>query len=86
MRSVPYSVGLLLLLLMVASPSQAEIISSETLIYVGKETLGIKPLGVVKLNTKSADGVHITGISALAWDEDEGVLYAVTDKGLVHHL
>ncbi|MEA3303020.1 MAG: esterase-like activity of phytase family protein [Pseudomonadota bacterium] len=86
MRRVPYPDGLLLLLLMLAPPSQAEIISSETLIYVGKETPEIKPSGVVKLSAKSADGVHITGISALAWDEDEGLLYAVTDKGLLHHL
>jgi hypothetical protein len=85
-RRVPYPVGLLLLLLMVMSPSQAEIISIPTTIQYGVETPGIRPLGVVKLNTKSADGVHITGISALAWDEDEGLLYAVTDKGLLHHL
>ena len=73
-------------LLLVMQLAQAENISTPTTIHFGKETPGIRPLGVVKLNTNSADGVLINGISALAWDDDEGVLYAVTDKGLVHHL
>jgi hypothetical protein len=79
-------VGLLILLLSVMPFSQAENISTPTRIQYGEKTPEIKPLGVVKLNTKSADGVRITGISALAWDQDEELLYGVTDKGNVHHL
>jgi hypothetical protein len=30
--------------------------------------------------------VPINGISALAWDQDEEILYAVTDRGWLHHL
>ncbi len=76
----------LILLLLVMPPAQAERVSSPTKIHYGEKTSGIRPLGIVKINTKSADGVHITGISALAWDQDEELLYGVTDKGLLHHL
>ena len=78
--------GLLILLLSVMPLTQAENISTPAKILYGEETPGIRPLGVVKLNTKGADGEHITGISALAWDQDEELLYGVTDKGRVHHL
>ncbi len=78
-------VGMLILLL-VMQLTQAENISTPTTINFARETQGIRPLGVVKLNTKSSDDIHITGISALAWDQDEELLYGVTDKGLLHHL
>ena len=80
------AIGLLILLLSVMPLVQAENISTPTRIQYGEETPGIRPLGVIKLNTKGADGVRITGISALAWDQDEELLYGVTDKGRVHHL
>lgn len=31
------------------------------------------------------DGIAITELSGLAWDEDEQLLYAVSDKGYVYH-
>ncbi len=77
---------LLILLLLVMPLTLAENISTPTTILFGKETQGIRPLGVVKLRAKGSDGVLITGISALAWDPDEELLYGVTDKGLLHHL
>ena len=86
MKRVFFFAGLLLLPLLVMPPAQAEVISSETTIYVGKETPEIRLLGAVKLNTMSDAGVQITGISALAWDQDEELLYGVTDKGHLHHL
>jgi hypothetical protein len=76
---------MMVLLLLGMQQTQAEIISTPGKIQYGKETPGIKPLGVVKINAKGVDGVHITGISALAWDQDEALLYGVTDKGRVHH-
>ncbi len=76
----------LLMLLLLAPFAQAEKISSTATIYFGGETPEIKPLGAVRLKTRSAEGVHITGISALAWDQDEELLYAVTDHGVMHHL
>ena len=86
MKRVFYPIVLFVLLLLVMQLTQAGNISSPTTIQYGKETPGIRPLGVVKLNTKDADGVHIAGISALAWDQDEELLYGVTDHGLLHHL
>jgi len=85
MKRVFRPVWMLILLLMMQL-TQAENISTPTTINFGKETQGVRPLGAVKLNTKSSDDVHITGISALAWDQDEKLLYSVTDKGLLHHL
>ncbi len=80
-----HTAGISMLLLM-ALPVHAEIMSSPVTIYFGKEAPKISPLGAVKLRTKSAEGVHITEISALAWDQDEELLYGVTDQGYVHHL
>ena len=34
---------------------------------------------------KKVDDVEITELSGLAWDEDEQLLYAVSDKGRVYH-
>lgn len=74
-------------LLMMAAPlAQADKISSPVTIYFGREAPDIKPLGAVTLSRKSAEGVHITGVSALAWDQDEELLYGVTDQGEIHHL
>ncbi len=84
-RGLPL-VGLLVLLLSVMPLIQAENISTPTRILYGEETQGIRPLGVVKLDSKGAHGDHITGISALAWDQDEGLLYGVTDNAHLHHL
>ena len=80
------TVWLLILLLWVMPLALAENISSETTIYVGGEKPALRPLGAVRLKTNSETGVHLTGISALAWDQDEELLYGVTDKGLLHHL
>lgn len=33
----------------------------------------------------AADGVRIEELSGLAWDEDEQLLYAVSDGGILHH-
>ena len=80
------TVWLPILLLWVMPLALAENISSETTIYVGGEKPALRQLGAVRLKTNSEAGVHITGISALAWDQDEKLLYGVTDKGLLHHL
>jgi len=85
MKRVFHPLWMLIPLLMMQL-TQAENISTPTTINFSKETQGIRSLGAVKLNTKSSDDVHITGISALAWDQDEELLYGVSDKGRVHHL
>ena len=42
---------------------------------------GIEVLGAVELARESPDGAPVTGLSGLAWDADEGLLYAVSDRG-----
>lgn len=38
------------------------------------------------IKTKTKDSLPITEFSDLAWDEDEQLLYAVSDEGLLYHL
>ncbi|RME33197.1 MAG: esterase-like activity of phytase family protein [Gammaproteobacteria bacterium] len=47
---------------------------------------GIRLLGALKLGTATTDGRAAVELSGLAWDEDEGVLYAVSDEGYLVHL
>lgn len=47
---------------------------------------GIELLGTVELGAEAPDGVSVAGLSGLAWDADEGLLYAVSDKGNLLHL
>jgi len=46
----------------------------------------IKLLGTLVLPMQTIDGLPLTELSGLAWDEDESILYAVSDKGNLFHL
>jgi len=46
----------------------------------------IAVLGTLALSSEAPDGAPVTGLSGLAWDEDEQLLYAVSDKGRLIHL
>jgi hypothetical protein len=48
--------------------------------------MGIRLLGTLALANASIDGIKLTEISGLAWDEDEQVLYALSDHGHLLHL
>lgn len=39
----------------------------------------------VEIPARNPDGSKISELSGLAWDADEGLLYAVSDKGILHH-
>jgi hypothetical protein len=43
-------------------------------------------LGMLALPSVKLAGRRLSQLSALAWDEDEGVLYALSDKGTLFHL
>jgi hypothetical protein len=43
-------------------------------------------LGMLTLPSVSFDGARLSQLSDLAWDEANGVLYAVSDKGFLFHL
>lgn len=42
---------------------------------------GIRLLGVLELPARAVNGLRFAGLSDLAWDDDDGILYAVSDKG-----
>ena len=52
----------------------------------GDTHAGIRLLGALRLNRASFDGLDLCGLSGLAWDEDAGLLYAISDIGGLFHL
>ena len=52
----------------------------------GEIYMGVRLLGALKLDAIAIDGHLLGGLSALGWDNDEQLLYAVSDRGYVFHL
>src|SRR3989344_5163859 len=53
----------------------------------GAETSGrLHGLGMLELPDISVDGLRFSQLSGLAWDDDDGILYAISDKGALFHL
>lgn len=50
-----------------------------------KQHMGINLLGSLGLTSSRFNNLPITEISGIAWDEDENLLYAVSDEGLLYH-
>ncbi|HXH02040.1 MAG TPA: esterase-like activity of phytase family protein [Candidatus Competibacteraceae bacterium] len=48
--------------------------------------MGVRLLGSLALPATEVDGHKLQSLSGLAWDEDEGVLYAISDNGSLFHL
>jgi hypothetical protein len=46
----------------------------------------LRLLGVLELPARMAGGVRFSGLSGLAWDEDDNLLYALADHGALFHL
>ena len=46
----------------------------------------LRLLGILELPTQSVNNVRLSGLSGLAWDEDENLLYAMSDHGVLFHL
>jgi hypothetical protein len=47
---------------------------------------GLRPLGMLELPELSVNGLRLSQLSGLAWDQDEQILYAISDKGALFHL
>lgn len=47
---------------------------------------GIRLLGALRLTRSEINGLPLCGLSGLAWDEDAGVLYVISDQGTLFHL
>ena len=52
----------------------------------GDAYAGIRLLGAVRLASTTINGLRLCGLSGLAWDEDEGLLYVISDIGGLFHL
>ncbi|MGD8556670.1 MAG: esterase-like activity of phytase family protein [Chromatiales bacterium] len=57
----------------------ADVVSTQLSPFDGDDPV-IQMHGAVELASKSSGGDRIGSLSALAWDEDEGVLYALSDN------
>ncbi|MCB1777563.1 MAG: esterase-like activity of phytase family protein [Candidatus Competibacteraceae bacterium] len=53
---------------------------------IGDAYAGIRLLGALWLAPTEINGQRLCGLSGLAWDEDAGVLYALSDFGALFHL
>lgn len=53
---------------------------------LGAHSGRIRFLGMLALPRTTIDGLRFAQISDLAWDNDDGVLYALSDKGALFHL
>ncbi|MCB1741135.1 MAG: esterase-like activity of phytase family protein [Gammaproteobacteria bacterium] len=47
--------------------------------------MGVRLHGAIKINPVEIDGLRVAGLSALAYDEDEDILYAASDRGVLFH-
>lgn len=55
-------------------------------LHPGERYMHIRYLGALELSGESIEGYAPHGLSGLAWDADEGLLYAVSDRGYLLHL
>ena len=46
----------------------------------------LRALGMLELPDLLINGLRISQLSGLAWDDDDGILYAISDKGSLFHL
>jgi len=55
-------------------------------IKVGDRIGRIRFLGMLQLPNPTVDGMRFSQLSGLVWDDDDGILYAISDKGFLFHL
>lgn len=55
-------------------------------IKIGDRIARMRFLGMLELPDFSRNGLRLSQLSGLAWDDDDGVLYALSDKGGLFHL
>lgn len=46
----------------------------------------LRLLGALELPSRTLNGTRFSGLSGLAWNEDDSLLYALTDHGVIFHL
>jgi hypothetical protein len=55
-------------------------------IKVGGRIGRIRFLGMLQLPNPTMDGMRFSQLSGLAWDDDNGILFAISDRGFLFHL
>ena len=65
---------------------EATPISLADRVSLGDTYAGIRLLGALRIARAEIDGLRLCGLSGLAWDEDAGLLYAISDEGRLFHL
>ncbi len=53
---------------------------------LGERYMEMRLLGTVKIPDNPVDGIRVDEMSGLAWDEDEQILYALSNRGKLFHL
>ncbi|MEN9847659.1 MAG: hypothetical protein RL368_399 [Pseudomonadota bacterium] len=53
---------------------------------VGDSFMQIRLRGALQINHPVVNGIEVASLSGLAWDEDEQILYAISDTGELFHL
>lgn len=51
-----------------------------------EHTARLRALGMIELPDLTVNGLRLSQLSGLAWDDDDGILYAISDKGALFHL
>ena len=54
--------------------------------YLADTFMNIKNISSLGISTQRVDGLPITEISGLAWDEGRKLLYAISDSGVLYHI
>jgi hypothetical protein len=65
---------------------QADPIALADQVGPGDSYGGIRLLGALRLSNARTDDPRLCGLSGLAWDEDAGLVYAISDNGGLFHL
>ena len=55
-------------------------------VAVGESFMAYRHLGSLQVDGSELEGKPLVGLSALQWDEDEQLLYALSDTGWLNHL
>jgi len=55
-------------------------------VKIGDRVDRIRFLGMLQLPNPVVDKMRFSQLSGLAWDDDDGILYALSDKGFLFHL
>ena len=55
-------------------------------IKIGDRIGRVRFLGMLELPDITRNGLRLSQLSGLAWDDDDGILFAISDKGGLFHL